>query len=903
MSKQVHKVRREQLIQEVGIQVRTDNPATPEDSQLWYNTVEGLLKARIGSTTKQFAFAGESAGQTLYSTTVETSSELKAAVDAGLADTIYLRNGTYDLSTLASPGIKIERSLRLIGEKNAGDTGKKVRIITDSTHIINVEPLVSTIVNNNNVSVTNNSTTINLVGGVWSASLTGRYIFVDGVPYLIVTNPSTTQITVSRAFAGTTSASKTYFIASMVPEVRFENIEFIASGSVHNAITIKNAIKPVFNLCSFDSAASGVYGKINVQYSYFPVFTKCDFTRFKLDFVNNNYNAIIAENNFISSVSMLADPTISISTGAGVPSLETFFIVAQNIFSGPSAVFDIDDSSRNTFVSNVVNRAQTNPINLNSNSNNNVISNNSINGVSAGGTLIQINSSNNIVSSNRLVKSSGFAIELTGTAQGNTVMGNLITGGATISDSVAANLNRIEDDLSRIGDQPSGFGKDFIDHFNEVLEDLQNVPSGLIQINVAVQSGVIDESVVYWNTGSAQYRLADASAGGASASPVGFIRLLGATSGDLITHGQVRLVNSGNVNNAPLFNAANINQRFYLGTSGAVIPENQFLNSGVLTQPIILGQLIDVVGSGQIAEFFVNIQQDQKFGTPSESFTIGSINSTNKAFYARSSVSGDIGFVYNPLSSQWYVFNTHGISGEITQPFNSAAESNMLYSRVSGDLFSATTSLANVISHVAYVNGIKKDSVSGLLFAPDASFSGDVHVYNHSTSGVITSREFVNDAFLVGSVYNSGSVFSNSTLSTSANGGYRQTKPGSVFTPPTNSFTSIAYVYFTGISGSADVLVNAKVKGQADLQELFPYQNAEMKLQLNGSDVDGSLCISTIPYVSGETSYTTISESIVVSAYSNSGSINKLDLLVRYSEGGSTAPVTFTDAVLNIKTL
>lgn len=54
MTSRTHIARQEEFVDEVGIQLRADDPATPTQDQVWLNTYENRLKARVGGVTRVY---------------------------------------------------------------------------------------------------------------------------------------------------------------------------------------------------------------------------------------------------------------------------------------------------------------------------------------------------------------------------------------------------------------------------------------------------------------------------------------------------------------------------------------------------------------------------------------------------------------------------------------------------------------------------------------------------------------------------------------------------------------------------------------------------------------------------------------------------------------------------------
>jgi hypothetical protein len=54
MTTKTHLARQEELVPEVGIQIRADDPVSPSTEQVWLNTFENRLKARVGNVIRVF---------------------------------------------------------------------------------------------------------------------------------------------------------------------------------------------------------------------------------------------------------------------------------------------------------------------------------------------------------------------------------------------------------------------------------------------------------------------------------------------------------------------------------------------------------------------------------------------------------------------------------------------------------------------------------------------------------------------------------------------------------------------------------------------------------------------------------------------------------------------------------
>lgn len=899
MAKKIHETRLEELIDENGVQQRTDNPSTPIDGQVWYNQSEGLVKFRVGGLTKSVAFQGESAGQTLYSTTVSSISDLGGAVSAGVADTIYLRVGTYNLTALANPGLVVQKSIRFVGEKQKGATGAKVRIITDSTHFINVAPSSTTVTSNDSVTMTNGSTGVTLTTGVWATTLTGQYLFVEGQAYLIASNPTNTTLTLDRAYTGVTG-NKTYFAAAMIDGASFENIEFVAQTTTHDAVVFQNVLRPAVANCTFTSADS-IYGKVRYTVTYQPFITGSDFLNYKVNFTSDNYHGVIDQNTFVTSVLMGTDPSVLIDTAKGINPIDTNFSVTNNHHSGPGSFLKFVSASSNTVTENTGNYTSSLWISVDSNSHNNIVLANRPVVATGGDVAIRISSSGNIVNSNRITKPVGIGLDFTATANNNVAIGNRMIGG-TINDTVAANRNRIEDDFSRIGQPVSGYQKDFIDVINGILSTLQNVPAALIQQNVAVNSGVVTESPVYWNNTSNEYQLADASNLSRDAL-VGIVKKTGTNSGNVHLAGLTEFTNSGSVLVNPLFNSGFIGQNFYLGVSGQLIAESVLFThaSGVAANPVLVGRLIDIPG-GTRAQLIINTIEDQKYGTPAGQWFIGQSDATEKVITARSTAGDGVSITYAPASRLFYaVYN--GLSGEIVQPLNTKIRSNSVFDYDSGVLLQASSSAVIVSPHTAYIGGFKKRTGAAVSVSPISSYSGSTFIFDHRTSGVIVSSGVVTSGVFLGSILNSGSVFVPHTLAPAYTAGAAQASPGAAVAV-TSGYIELAraHIPFTG-SGTVDFISSASVLASCALDPFYPFQIARIKMQLNGTDVSGTERLVSFAAVSGQVLYHSMSSEKIISVFSQINIMHEVKLMGAYDLPTPTAPVTFSGINLILRGL
>lgn len=905
MSSNIHITRNESSIPEKGVQQRADNPSTPVEGQEWYNAVEEKRKVYIGGSTKNYAFEGEAAGQTLYSTVVSNVTELASAASTTTVHTIFLRAGTYDLTGIGTPGIKFERPVRLIGEKATGDTSSKVTIKTDSTHYLNFEPLSSTVVSNNTISVTNGSKTITLVGGTWATNIAGYYIFINGTPYKINTNPTTTSALLLNAYSGPSVTGSTYIAVNMIDGTTIENINFESQTSTHDSVILRNVYRPTISGCRFYSTSdSSIYGRLLLRYNYNALINNCAFENFKIDLTNHNYDCIISENDFKSSTAIgtASDAIIDLDTALGTSPIASNTHIINNNVDGPATFALVTSSNGNVITGNTIREANKKSINVGSNSNHNIISSNILFARTGSETAIEINGDYNIVSSNRINKASGFAISFTATASNNLSVGNLINGGATINDTIfSSNLNRIEDDLTRLGDTPTGTTKDFIDQFNEILVTLQNVPKELISQTVAVNSGVVAEDFVYWNTSSNEYQLADASISTTDAV-VGPIKNISSNSGDVYLMGLVEFASSGNIKNSELFDATNIGKRMFLGISGHIYAEDEISTNlyAYPDNPVEVGMLIDVVGGGQQAQLLVSSKENVKFGTPSNSWNLGVTGSANKDLEFAGSSTDVAKIRYIPSTRRLYSV-VNGMSGEITQPFNKKIMKSSVFNYTSGNLINYTSSNATIYPHTSLINGVEYVRNNSTTVSPITSYSGYAYIFD-GPSGASIATTYVSDKVFVGAVYNSGSVFTlglADEISTSS--AYEASVTGNQ-TPATTSYTELARAFIVA-SGTIDFAINASLQAEVELQELTPFQNARIKLQLNGTDLTGTERVESFAYVSGQVIYHGMQTQKIAKAFSTSGQIHQIRLMGAYDNGGSTAPITFSNVNLSVKGL
>ena len=902
--RKVHIVRQNQIDSEIGIQQRSDDPSSPTNGQEWFNSVQGYRKVYLDGQTKIYAFTGESAGQTPYSTVVTSAAELKAAVSTSLNDTIYLRAGDYDLTTTAN-GLNIEDRLRMIGEMTGGDAGDRVRIYTDLSHAISVYPAISTVVSNGTITVTNNSTAVTLNSGTWATDLTGYYLFVNGNHYKIASNLTTTSLVLETNYTGTTNTAQIYFAATMLKDVVFENIEFIGKTTTHDVISIRNTINPTIVNCRFSMNVDSIYGKILAQYvtGFNVINNTIDNT--KIDLNNNNYDILIYGNSFRPTVIMGSDPVIDLNTATSSTPISTGMRVCNNYFSGPAPLISIVSAKDNIISSNTYAEVLKYAITLDTNSHQNIIESNTITTIANSDTPIVISSQTNLINNNKFYKASGYCIDFASTATYNTVVGNSFTGGSTlVNDTLPANnMNRVEDDISRLGDTPTGTSKDIIDKINELIVTLQNKPEVLTGQTVAVDSTLNDETFVYWNTSTNQYEQADANDITADAV-VGIATSISGSSGDIKFNGLYEFTNSGNAYNSQLFNTSYIGENFFLGVSGQIIPQSLFISSGsgVLSNQRSVGTLVDVVGNVR-PQFMINTVREFGYGTFSSTWQLGLSDSSIKHLVAGDVSANVAEIVYNPDGRSWYVIKD-GNSGEITQPYNRDFMANVVTGHANGtNLVDVTASQATVQAHETFIDGYRKSLDTSATVSPLTDYSGDVFIYNHETSGVVISSGIIDNATFLAVELNSGSMFNTlGHVEASLHGAMEQLITASGTT--TTTYAEIARVYVPVYeSGIIEFDASATTTASAALTVANPYQIATIKLQVDGVDVNGSETKGSIHYVSGETSWCNLHTSRIVKAGSDTPAMVKVGLMAKSAKGGSAAPAVLTNTSLKTKGL
>jgi len=901
--RRVHITRNEQIIKEYGIQQRTDDPASPIEGQEWFQSVEGVRKVRIAGNDKIYAFKGENEGQVPYSTVVKNTNELISATSSGVNNTIYLKVYDYDL-TLTAYSLVTEKSLRFQGETTAQTAGKRVRIYTDSSHFVKANPTITTITNNGSVSAVNGSNTINLTSGLWATDLSGQYIFINGKYYLISSNPTQTQLILSEVYTGPSVASSAYFVAYMIKDVIFENIEFVGKNALHIGLYLRNVINPQFINCRFTTETASMFLKADLQYTTNALFVDCDFRNTKLDFTNDNYDAFISDCTIKTNTTMGSEYFVKVDTQKGVTQLPTNFKITNNTFFGPASFVKLVSSKQNIIMNNLCKEVLNNLVSIDANSNDNMIANNIVNTQASSSTVLSIASKYNVIADNRIVKTSGYAIDLASTAQYNSIVGNLLTGGATINDTLPSiNFNRIEDDLSRLGSASTGTSKDLIDRLNDVITTLQNKPKVLIQQNVAVDPALTNETFVYWNDANNQYEKADGS-NLAKDNAYGMVVNISGSSGDIQFIGirEILSAPSGNPQITHLYNSGYIGEKFYLGVDGVLVPESILLTnvSGVPTNQKSMGVLIDVVG-GTLPQFLLLPTEEYKYGTPSNYWQLGKNDSSFK-YLSFGTVSGTVSQIAFNSTNGTILYIKNDKSGEITQPFNNNYLANTVNSYQGANLLSSVSSGSITVSnHSIFIGGYRQDKSTTVL-NPITGYSGDVFLFDTSV-GTIVDSGIVNGVY-IGLQEQSGGIFLTNKTTNVASFGRIERYNANDITPDSNSFVELEKVYIPiySNSGGVDVVVTASTQARSSMQTLYPHQIVNIKLRVNDVDVTGSLRRDSLYFVaSGEVSYSDMSVSKLVNVYSAASGMIKVSLMGRYEYGGSVSPVTFNNTNLRVE--
>lgn len=107
MTTKTHLVQQEYNVTESGVQIRQSDPTYPADSQIWLNTEQKRIKARLGEETYVIARGGAFSRELLDDTVIDMS-ELEACQKRASEDvTLSLINGV--------PGRRLHVSISNIG--------------------------------------------------------------------------------------------------------------------------------------------------------------------------------------------------------------------------------------------------------------------------------------------------------------------------------------------------------------------------------------------------------------------------------------------------------------------------------------------------------------------------------------------------------------------------------------------------------------------------------------------------------------------------------------------------------------------------------------------------------------------------------------------------------------------
>lgn len=228
---------------------RLNNLSSSVDMSKAPAPVSGQVLTATSATAAKWTAAPGSASintQVIFSNSTGTSdyTDLNAAITtAKLAGggNVFIRNGTYTFNT----NVNIFSGIKLIGASFGGVTlifAGPFGLVASGTNAYST----------GTITVTKGSTTVTGSGTNWMVNVTASHsLKINGLPYAIKSVDSNTQITLTAAYAGTTTVGLAYLAAIFVSGATLQNLVLISQGggsaislTYTDLTTVQNIIIP-----------------------------------------------------------------------------------------------------------------------------------------------------------------------------------------------------------------------------------------------------------------------------------------------------------------------------------------------------------------------------------------------------------------------------------------------------------------------------------------------------------------------------------------------------------------------------------------------------------------------------------------------------------------------------------
>lgn len=344
-------------------------------------TPAGVLTATGASISGTFEIGG-------MVKTVDLVADIQPALNTVAAaggGTVYLKAGTYLLtSDISIPsGVVLE-----------GVSRDSVIIDCNSAYAVkitgtNVYSTGTVTINNGDTSVIGNAT-------VWTSAMVGRYIFLDGLWYEILTRVNDTEITIN-PYEGTNLAASSYVLSS----VNFSGvvIKVTITNATGTGLIVAYSSEAIVNDVVISSCGTG----IDSSYSLYPLFR-----------ITSNSNGVNVDFNYVYGFTIdFSDLSFSTS-GAGLVMTNTHdaTIFNSSINSNTTDGVTMTGCTGIVFLSFNTNNNGSQGINFISGCDENYLTDGAIDGNVSDGIMLTATSNNNTMVALSILNNSGYGLNI-----------------------------------------------------------------------------------------------------------------------------------------------------------------------------------------------------------------------------------------------------------------------------------------------------------------------------------------------------------------------------------------------------------------------------------------------------------------------------------------------------------
>ncbi|MBU2249783.1 MAG: right-handed parallel beta-helix repeat-containing protein [Gammaproteobacteria bacterium] len=174
---------------------------------------------------------------------------------------VFLKNGTH----VVNYDINLYSNIYLQGQN--GESA----IIDFNSEAYSIKAVGSGAYVTGTLSVTNNSQTVTGVGTTWISTMIGQRILLDGLWYVISAVGSTTSLTISAPYGGTTLSGTSYTIATVIEDIKISDL--VVKNSASSALKFQYANECWVRDINVQTSVIGIDIDDSSQFAFYQVDT------------------------------------------------------------------------------------------------------------------------------------------------------------------------------------------------------------------------------------------------------------------------------------------------------------------------------------------------------------------------------------------------------------------------------------------------------------------------------------------------------------------------------------------------------------------------------------------------------------------------------------------------------